>query len=504
MAFNNIASAFGGGSAANAGTTAAGIEQTYNQRGIDAILAELAQTKGNMGPFIAPGAGATANLVQGSTAAGLDQRIAEILNTDTFGALNEERTRAVEGQLSSAGLTRSGTGAQEIARVPTELALAIEEALTGRNANLAGNAQDAALGLGTISAQSGNNIARLNNESGVAGSSGVVTDAQTSAAGGQNALNTAATIGRIFFGGDDVAGTVKDGLSGLFGSGAIPAADTFGTGVVAGNGYGGGGSGALASGENFTGGLNAGDTGSWFENIPNPFDGAGDYISNLFGGGSSAASTATAAGNGFGGGMGAGANAVGANPSALASFVGPAVALAAIKFGWDRHVARGAIGDANAALNLAQLSEGKPQPGAVPKAAIQAEYDKFLSPQNVQSVRNARQQQNQLFERALSEGMIPFKDAFSGETFYGFGGLGDNVGSGAIDYVWNPRTQEFGVLDGNNPFQSRAQQAQNAKDLSREQTLKHGGSDPNGPSVFRDRDGVAIQGLDENIFGGRR
>lgn len=143
----------------SAGSRAAGEANKLTQQGIDALM-----------PFLTAGAGQLGSLTQGATAGGLNERLAEILGGDTFSALTGERERAVQGQLSAGGLTRSGTGLQSIANVPTELALQLESLLTGRSQQLAGQ------GLGA-----GTNIASLFNLQGENVSSGIVTDASASA-----------------------------------------------------------------------------------------------------------------------------------------------------------------------------------------------------------------------------------------------------------------------------------------------------------------------------------
>ena len=239
--------------------------------------------------------------------------------------------------------------------------------------------------------------------------------------------------------------------------------------------------------------------------------GIGDLVSNiptsnplnLFSGGIPAADIfgtgVTGVGNGFGGGA-LGGNAVGSNAAAgtttssLAAFAGPAIALAAIKFGWDRHVARGDIGRANASVNLAQLSEGKREPGAVPQDAIQGEIDSIKAELRSQGIPQAQAtEMNKVIARledAKSGGMVRFKDALSGKAFYGLATLGTEE-AGAIEFVWDPRQNAFGGLDGNNPFFTRAQQAENSKQQRRSNDLEKGintlptETRENSPGAFR-------------------
>lgn len=155
-----------------AGSRAAAAANKFTQMGID----ELA-------PFLQAGIGQLPGLTAGATAGGLDARLAEILNTDTFGALAGERSRAMQGQLAAGGLTRSGAGLEAMASVPTDLALQLEGLLTGRSSGLAGQ------GLGA-----GGSIANMLGAQGENISSGIVTDAETRAAFGGQIANLASGI----------------------------------------------------------------------------------------------------------------------------------------------------------------------------------------------------------------------------------------------------------------------------------------------------------------------
>ncbi len=126
-------------------------------------------------------------LTQGTTAAGLDERLREILDTDIFGSLVEERTRGVQGQLSAGGLTRSGTALQEISSIGPDLALQLEGLLTGRSQNLVGIGQASAAGVGANLVQQGQNTA-----------SGILAGGQAEAQNAQNAIALAG-IAAMFF-----------------------------------------------------------------------------------------------------------------------------------------------------------------------------------------------------------------------------------------------------------------------------------------------------------------
>lgn len=187
---------FGGG---DAGSEAAAAQAAANAAAQAELRRQFEETQKNLAPFITAGQEALPLLTQGSTAAGLDARLAEIFNTDIFGSIVDERTRAVEGQLAAGGLTRSGAGLEAIAAVPTNVGLALEDLLTTRAGGLAGSGLNAAQGLGAIGAQTSGGLANLFSQTGSAQASGILTDQQARAQGGQNIINLAATAASVFF-----------------------------------------------------------------------------------------------------------------------------------------------------------------------------------------------------------------------------------------------------------------------------------------------------------------
>lgn len=154
------------------------------QQELDALGAAPSQ-------FLPGGAPALATQVGGGDGRGGLQQ--------ALGALINERGRAVQGQLAAGGLTRSGTALQEAARIPTDLGFQIEQLLSGRTSNLSGSGQNAAATLGQFGAEASGGIAGLTRQTGQAQSSGILADQQARAQGQQNFINTAATIGSIFF-----------------------------------------------------------------------------------------------------------------------------------------------------------------------------------------------------------------------------------------------------------------------------------------------------------------
>ena len=162
----------------NAGRNAAETANQFTQMGIDTL-----------DPFLQAGTGQLGALTQGASVGGLDERLRDIFSSDTFGGLFNQRKSAIEGQLSAGGLTRSGTAIQAAANIPTDLALFIENLMTGRSQNLAGQ------GLGA-----GGGIAGLFTQQGQDASAGQLGDAQTRSNVGSNILKIASGI---FFGSDE-------------------------------------------------------------------------------------------------------------------------------------------------------------------------------------------------------------------------------------------------------------------------------------------------------------
>lgn len=144
-----------------AGQDGANAVQAANTSAVNRINDSFDTTSKNLQPIIDTGNTARAGVVQGSTAGGLDARLREIFDSEIFQALNEERGRAVSGQLSATGQSRSGLGLQEAAKVPTELGLIIEQALTGRLQGLSDQGLNTQLGVENLRGGNANSIANL-------------------------------------------------------------------------------------------------------------------------------------------------------------------------------------------------------------------------------------------------------------------------------------------------------------------------------------------------------
>lgn len=186
---------FGKKKAKQAPIAAASVQQEQINKAIEEIKRQFNITQRQIKPFVQAGARALPGVEAAATVGGLEETLASIFNTDVFGSLVEERGRAVEGQLAAGGLTRSGTALTEAARVPTDIGLAIEALLSGRGANLATAGQNAVLGLGGLRTQQATSLSDLLVGVGQAGASGILGAQQAEAAGSQNFLNLAGTLG---------------------------------------------------------------------------------------------------------------------------------------------------------------------------------------------------------------------------------------------------------------------------------------------------------------------
>lgn len=203
-------------SGSEAGSSGASAQAAYNQKAIDELKRQFNITQDNIQPYLDAGTGALANIQDTATPEGMDALIGQIMGTDVYSNLLDERTRAVQGQLAAGGLTRSGAGVEAAANIPTNLALQLESLLTGRQTDISNTGVNAATGLGQIGQANSGTIANLLSGSGSAVANGMVTDAQSKAKGSQNLLNTAATIGSFFFSDPslkenvETVGTVRD------------------------------------------------------------------------------------------------------------------------------------------------------------------------------------------------------------------------------------------------------------------------------------------------------
>jgi len=225
--FSNIAKGLGLGGPSNTGARSAEqiglanaearkeLERTFGvseDKFTDAqkqLRDDFLRQRGLLDPFVQAGTRALGDVEQAGTVGGLDARINEILGSESFQGLKAERIRDQQTQLAAGGLTRSGTGLEQIAGISPELAFQIEQQQFGRQENLAnlgfrgieaGN--QLTLGQGQLStgltgleenlrSQFGGRVSDLIGETGRARSSGVLADQQIDQQSIQNLLNLA-------------------------------------------------------------------------------------------------------------------------------------------------------------------------------------------------------------------------------------------------------------------------------------------------------------------------
>lgn len=205
---------------------AAGITSEAIRSVLPMLQERLGITAEQFLPFMQAGTGAISGLERGfqappgTTAGGMEDILSSIIGGETFSNLVSERQRGIQGQLAAGGLTRSGTALTEAARIPTDIALDLENRLFGRQY---GAEQERIRGLenlyqGGLSATgaqagiSGNLLQNIINAiTGAAGAeaagitggaeataSGILGAAQAKTQAKQNLLNLGGTLGAAY------------------------------------------------------------------------------------------------------------------------------------------------------------------------------------------------------------------------------------------------------------------------------------------------------------------
>lgn len=183
----------------DSGKKSARAEERANKAAQAEIRRQFDVTQENLSPFLEAGQEQLPVLQDRTTVGGLDEILGEIFGSENFQNLRGERTRAVQGQLSAGGLTRSGTGLQEAARVPTDLGFQLEQLLTGRSQQLVGSGQNAAARLGAFGQNASSQIAGLSQATGQAQSSGALADQQAKSQGTAQTIGAIASVAAMFF-----------------------------------------------------------------------------------------------------------------------------------------------------------------------------------------------------------------------------------------------------------------------------------------------------------------
>ncbi len=169
---------------------ASAFAQQQNLAAEKRIESGLSSTIGRLDPFLQAGTDALPGVIQGTTAGGLDERIGDIAGTGSFQNLIAERQRALQGQLSAGGLTRSGTALQEASNLTQESLFDIEELLSGRLQGLTNLGQRTAVQQGGFEQGAATNIAQLRTSTGATGAEGILQSANARQQRDQAIFNT--------------------------------------------------------------------------------------------------------------------------------------------------------------------------------------------------------------------------------------------------------------------------------------------------------------------------
>ena len=179
---------------ADAAKEAAKIGSDAAMAGIDAQQQNFDYITGLLSPFVQAGTDQITNVSNASSMGGLDQRLGQIMDGDAFNQLSNKRLETANNGFLQAGLSRSGGAMKELAGIPIETALALEDQLFGRQVGLMNNGQNAASGLGAASNNSTNAITSLLNNNAAMQAQGQIGAAQSFAGGAGNLLTAGALL----------------------------------------------------------------------------------------------------------------------------------------------------------------------------------------------------------------------------------------------------------------------------------------------------------------------
>lgn len=149
--------------AAPIATPAVDTRQTQFTQAADLQVAGLGEARKVIDPFRTTGQVGFQNFAAGATPQGLESNLNALLGGDLLAGLVDARRNEVEGALSAGGLTRSGEAIESAAEIPTDIALFLEQLLSGRQESLGETGFGAA-----------EDIAGLETNVGAAGASGIL------------------------------------------------------------------------------------------------------------------------------------------------------------------------------------------------------------------------------------------------------------------------------------------------------------------------------------------
>jgi len=206
-----------GFSSSNAGGRAAEKIEEANRKAIDFLKEQFGLSEEQLAPFLETGLEGFERFADASTPEGFDDLIGRISGTDTFGNLLNLRKRGVESALATGGLSRSGAAVEELSQLPVDIALQIEQAVTGRSGSLGDIGFSTATNLSGLRQNLGSQVGGLEQEIGRALAGGIITDAQAQAAADENLLRTlGGGVRGAIIGGGDPSGLIKAVSTGAF------------------------------------------------------------------------------------------------------------------------------------------------------------------------------------------------------------------------------------------------------------------------------------------------
>ena len=176
-------------------------EQAQNRKaeqGIGDIFGQLDLSLENLQPFSDAGMPALAGLEQGSTLGGFSRNLSDIFNSPSFDPIVAERMRAANSAFGSAGLTRSGGAIQAAADIPLDVALGLEQLLSGRQSELAGLGFDSSAQQSLLRSAAGSGAANIRIGQGATSANSILAQQQAKTQRNEN-------IGG-FLGGSNLAG----------------------------------------------------------------------------------------------------------------------------------------------------------------------------------------------------------------------------------------------------------------------------------------------------------
>jgi len=186
----------------NRGGGTGGIESAIREstgQAVGELRRQFGVTQENLQPFLEAGTEALPDFISGSTLEGFAGNLKDIFQTDIFGDLVGERRNILESGASAQGLTRGGGFFKDLANIPLQAGLGIEELLQGRLGGLVGLGSGTATELGRRGGETSSSIASLFQAQGsnIASSIGRNEAQKASSRNSftQGLLNAGATIG---------------------------------------------------------------------------------------------------------------------------------------------------------------------------------------------------------------------------------------------------------------------------------------------------------------------